>query len=264
MSSFKWDSGVARYRDAGTGRFLSQERVAGLINESLAASRDVVSALGELVADGTLSAADWQAQMRQELKEEYIRQYLAGRGGRAAMDSADWGRVGGMLKEQYDYLSRFTAQIEEGNLTGGQIKMRGSKDIRRQEAKEPRSQEGWAKAARMGAYEPWIETMANAFRVSSEQIAYWVPMLEGEKKRARMYVSSAREAFHRAEGVGKDVAGYDEELWVVDPALENCEDCLALAAMGYVPLGTHPQPGQGKTRCMTNCGCRKTYRKSTE
>jgi len=44
-----------------------------------------------------------------------------GRGGLGAMTQADWGSIGGMLKEQYRYLAEFAKAIAEGKLSEAQI-----------------------------------------------------------------------------------------------------------------------------------------------
>jgi hypothetical protein len=80
--------------------------------------------------------------------------------------------------------------------------------------------------------------------------------------RSRMYVNAAREAFESMQERMATAAGYDEEVWVVNHALENCPDCLDFEAMGWQPVGTFPTPGDGSTQCLTNCGCTKEYRKS--
>ncbi len=81
--------------------------------------------------------------------------------------------------------------------------------------------------------------------------------------RSRMYVTSANEAFERARFRSLADKNIDQERWVMDPPAEHCEDCQVLAAMGWQPLGTFPIPGQGETRCLTNCRCHKQYRNST-
>jgi len=124
--SWKWDKRIHNYRDSETGKILSRERALEFVDESLLESTNVSSDLAELVADGRLSATDWQRLMRSELKTEYIREYMLGRGGRPQMTSADWGSIGGSLAEQYRYLIGFTAQIAAGALTAGQIKMRSA------------------------------------------------------------------------------------------------------------------------------------------
>lgn len=49
--------------------------------------------------------------LRQIIKEEYIRQYLVGIGGRDRMTARNWGSLGGMLKQQYGFLRTFIQEI---------------------------------------------------------------------------------------------------------------------------------------------------------
>ena len=42
-----------------------------------------------------MSPGDWERLMRQEIKEQYITEYIAGRGGREQMTARDWGICGG-------------------------------------------------------------------------------------------------------------------------------------------------------------------------
>lgn len=46
---------------------------------------------------------EWKDKARQEIKEEFIRQYILGRGGIDQMTSTDWGRIGHALRTQYQY-----------------------------------------------------------------------------------------------------------------------------------------------------------------
>lgn len=47
-----------------------------------------------------------------------------------------------------------------------------------------------------------------------------------------------------------------EVLWLTDPAAENCDDCVALEAEGWMPADSLDQtPGDGSTACGTNCCC---------
>jgi len=64
--------------------------------------------------------------MREEIKAEYIRQYMLGRGGRAQMTSQDWGSIGGMIADQYRYLKDFAKLVAEGKLSEAQIRARAA------------------------------------------------------------------------------------------------------------------------------------------
>ena len=124
MPAYRWDVGAKRYRDTDTGRFLSREKALEYVDGALQAGRTATGTLANLVAEGTISAADWRDKMRQEIKDEYIRQYLSARGGLSQMTQADWGSVGGMLKEQFRYMEKFYSEVAAGNLTEGQIAAR--------------------------------------------------------------------------------------------------------------------------------------------
>ena len=74
--------------------------------------------------------------------------------------------------------------------------------------------------------------------------------------RALMYGGAAREGF--------EIMMADREAtmykWTLGVA-EHCPDCIALAAQGWVPRGTHDPavPGSGHTVCLTNCDCHLEY-----
>ncbi len=50
-------------------------------------------------------------ELMEEMKGEYIRQYLLGIGGADKMTASDWGSIGGMLREQYRYLKGFADSL---------------------------------------------------------------------------------------------------------------------------------------------------------
>lgn len=196
---FVFDIRVHNYRDLTTGRLLSGETVRGYVSDSILGAEDAVQRLADMVGTGTLRVADWHEAMREEVRGEYIRQYLLGRGGLEQMTQQDWGSVGGMIGEQYRYLRGFADEVAD---------------------------------------------------LTPEQIA----------ARARMYANSAREAYERANGRRAEAQGVTEQLWSLGAA-EHCDDCVALAGMGWVPLGEHgTYPGAGDTQCLTNCQCHLEYR----
>ena len=203
MARWAWDQAVRRYRDLDTGRYLPREAILGYVQRSLDASGNAMDDLAGFIGQQQLSPADFGLLAKEELKQEYIRQYLLGIGGREQMKPADWGSVGGMLKEQYRYFNDFLREVEAGNLSEAQI-----------------------------------------------------------RSRLRMYTNSAREAYERAHMKNAKALGMDEEQWILDAEAEHCDDCVMYAGMGWQPIGTFPQPGDGSTQCLTNCACGKSYRNS--
>lgn len=195
-----WDNAIGRYRDQKTGKLLPGTAVRRLTNESLAKTTDLTADLAKVAAAGKLSPEDLSVTFKQEIKKEYIRQYLAGIGGEAQMKPADWGSIGGMLKEQYGHLDQFMADTNFGNLSEDQIR------------------------ARMA-----------------------------------MYINSAREANGRASTKVAKATDKSEEKWVLGDS-EHCQGCLDFDAEGWQTIGHFPEPGAGKTVCLTSCQCHKEYR----
>ena len=124
MADWTWNLKAKRYQDASTGRFMARDEVLGLVQQSLDASGNVTDTLAGLAAGGQLAPGDWRDMMRSEIKGEYLRQYMTGRGGRAQMTYSDWGRCGAMLKAQYKWLEGFAEQVATGELSEAQIRAR--------------------------------------------------------------------------------------------------------------------------------------------
>jgi len=124
MAQWGWDPLSKRYRDLDTGRYMSLRTVLEYVDKSIAGSANAADSLASLLIKNNLSPADFGDSLRDELKREYIRQYLLGIGGREQMGPRDWGSGGGMLKEQYKHLDGLIAEIKDGNLTEEQIRAR--------------------------------------------------------------------------------------------------------------------------------------------
>jgi hypothetical protein len=118
---FAYDLESYQYIDLATGSRVSWER----INEALTRHRDALSDrvrnLAEGYVDGEISLTQWEDGMRSAIKDAYIVSYVAGKGGRSNMTQSDWGRIGGLLSSQYRYLSLFTDDIADGDMSEFQI-----------------------------------------------------------------------------------------------------------------------------------------------
>jgi len=76
------------------------------------------------VASGRVSVESWHQFMRDEIRRNYIQQYLAGRGGIGKMTFKDWGSIGGMITDQYRYLDKFAGEVAANELGPGTIARR--------------------------------------------------------------------------------------------------------------------------------------------
>lgn len=130
MARWRWLPGAKRYYNLDAHRFASFAQVDGWIQGRLAVSETASDVLAEMLAAQELNLPDWQSNLRNAIKSEYISQYLAGRGGVGEMTQADWGRVGGIIGEQYRYLDRFADEIKSGVLSEAQIRARSRMYLR--------------------------------------------------------------------------------------------------------------------------------------
>lgn len=122
---YKWNPKANRYQwFNGSARFVSRETVMAWVDKSLAATGATSDMLGSMAYNGEIAPRDWAERMRTQIKDEIVRQYITGIGGRQNMTQSDWGRVGTIIKDQYKYFRGFAAQVAEGTLTEGQIQAR--------------------------------------------------------------------------------------------------------------------------------------------
>jgi len=122
-----WDAAKTLFKKIRGQRTESIQRTSPARRDRLTAlvvqggrTNDIVNDLFEQRIDHQ----QWTLQARQTVKQQFIAQYMLGRGGRAAMTQSDWGRVGAMLKQQYQYLQRFEQDLIDGKLTEAQARVR--------------------------------------------------------------------------------------------------------------------------------------------
>lgn len=197
-SGIRWEQQMARYRDRKTGRLVSERRVIRAASSFRQFTRDNIQNLTDRFLDGRLEIATWQERVAAEIKDARLVSHMAGRGGRNAMTSGDYGKVGSRLRFDYNRLDRFARNVANGDLTAAQIR-------------------------------------ANA----------------------TLYGNATRSSFFDGSTRAKADAGFVYEQRFLG-AGENCDDCIRYAAMGRVPVGTLPEPGD-ESVCRANCNCTKEY-----
>lgn len=191
---WRWEQDTNRYRDTETGRFLSSLNIRDLAEERVRITGASTDGLASMLANDQLNVGDWEALMRQTIKDQYIQEYLLGRGGLSQMTAEDWGSIGGMLADQYRYLGPFAREIAAGNLSEAQIAARSRMYIHS-------SREALSRA--IGRAQEWPELPAYPGDGSTECLTNC-----------------------RCWWIGKRVRGAWEFTWVVDHDAESCGDCL--------------------------------------
>jgi len=125
-------------------------------------------------------------------------------------------------------------------------------------AQTPTSTWGRNGALLRNEYRYWRQFVAESSSLSAEQSA----------ARAALYAGRAYARFFDEERRRLSQSGVLSPSWERWSALGDaatCADCLALAALAWVPFGTLPTvPGAGATRCLGACRCEIIYAYTVE
>ena len=116
-----WNAKARRWQgSAGTkyaGQFISPAKLKDLRDTFIQGQLGAVDLLGQRLAEGEITIQGWERDMRAHLKTVYQAEYLLARGGAQAMTPSDYGRLGGLLRWQYQYLHDIAADIQAGRLS---------------------------------------------------------------------------------------------------------------------------------------------------
>lgn len=110
---FRWNSAAGQYIDQ-RGRFVPRAAVRAELDnvlEGLSAKADLAS---RALITGTIDINEWLATMMGLSKRAHLVGAASQRGGWAQMTQADFGRVGQIVKQEYEYLRTFAEQIASG------------------------------------------------------------------------------------------------------------------------------------------------------
>lgn len=108
-----FDRRTGRYRGP-TGRFISREQVADYLHTATENAGRRMRALGDQLARGELSIAEWQTQTRLAMRDVHAYSAAVRVGGLHAMTPTEWGHVGQALRRDYQRLAELAAGIESG------------------------------------------------------------------------------------------------------------------------------------------------------
>lgn len=114
------DEFVFRASD-GTYRTLDEDIVPsrvvrGALDVALDSAADEVEDLTTSLRDGDIRLSKWQREMMDQIKGANMNAASLAKGGYGQMGPEDWGRVGGRVQDEYEYLRNFASQIDEGDI----------------------------------------------------------------------------------------------------------------------------------------------------
>ena len=104
-----------RYRDTRTGRYIPARQVRAELDRFVdSAGRNATRDLTGQLRDGRIGLAEWQTAMARAVKNVNYAAVAAASGGVENMTAVERGRAGAIIKQQYQYLRGFAADIESG------------------------------------------------------------------------------------------------------------------------------------------------------
>lgn len=120
---------LKRYQNQATGRILSVKDMEGLRDRFIEAQQDKAREMASKLAARTMTMQQYERQFRDAIKAAYVDSYALGIGGRKNMTFTDFGRLGAMIKAQYQYAHLLAAQIANGQLSEAMIAHRSASFI---------------------------------------------------------------------------------------------------------------------------------------
>lgn len=112
LTGYGWNG--SRYYDLETGKFVSSASVHDALETVMDASAIRMNNLTQSLIDGEISLASWQSSMMEQIKITHISSAALSQGGWAQMTQSDWGATGQLIRQQYDYLRNYAADIASG------------------------------------------------------------------------------------------------------------------------------------------------------
>ena len=116
IRGYVWDPGSARYRDSA-GRYVARARIASLLERSINGRERRVLAGVQALADGAITPKVYAARTAELLKRQYLQNAALAAGGWDKLTPADYGRIGGKLRQEYRRLAGMANGLANGTVS---------------------------------------------------------------------------------------------------------------------------------------------------
>jgi hypothetical protein len=182
------------------------EAAHGLLRIRQQTFREDVAKLAEQLYSGKIDLSTWHDEMRQAVKDLHISSLVIGKGGEwGTITQSEWGRVGRELRDQYAYLRNYARQVEQ----------RVHMELMEQE----------------NVFSLKYLQMRSGLYAGNSNATFWrgvtynlLPQVPGDGQTACVMNCGC----HLRVDAG-DNPNTLHVYWILDPALENCDDCVRLA-----------------------------------
>lgn len=126
LPGYTYDKGTNRYRNEGTGQFVSRADINSLVEEQVNGSEQRMNDLGSSYQSGELAASVYVEAMKQELKRTHLQQAALAKGGFDRLDQSDYGRTGQALQQLYPKIVGTAEDIANGEVSEAQLAQRNT------------------------------------------------------------------------------------------------------------------------------------------
>lgn len=116
-ADWSYDRNTGRYRDA-KGKFLSKVAVEKIVDGRINKLDTTLKRYTRMLIDGSITLDQWQGSMREAIKMAHIQAGIIGYGGKNGMGSAEYGRIGQKLRQEYTYLQNFARDLLDQRISG--------------------------------------------------------------------------------------------------------------------------------------------------
>jgi hypothetical protein len=113
MAVIRWRESDGRFVNE-RGQFISDAAVRSVIDNIADHASDRMAAASQALLEGRSSLAAWQASLLQDIKNAHVSTGVLAHGGVQQMNAQRWGALGPTIREQYQFLANFAAQIASG------------------------------------------------------------------------------------------------------------------------------------------------------
>lgn len=117
---YAYNNTAQRWYDTTSGKFVAEATVTTEMRRHQEATYAVLDGVTRQLYMGHVSLEQWQITGAAELKDAHLAQAMFAVGGRRNMTQENYGRVGHTLRDQYQFLSNFAADIAAGNVSEAQ------------------------------------------------------------------------------------------------------------------------------------------------
>jgi hypothetical protein len=113
---WQWDERLKRYRHRN-GRFVGSKQLLTARDDFIQNVKQQTDNITEQLFNKDITIQQWQQQSRDLIRHSFVSEYVLAKGGRGNMTQSDWGKLGAMIRRQYQFHDNFTQQIINGRYT---------------------------------------------------------------------------------------------------------------------------------------------------